>query len=228
MDALLGAGFESKKDSKVSGSEQKPQNIIRFIEKALKAQRALSAFDKEQETATGVVDAVKHTANEFKELSLDALIAYYVTLHYISQRKFLEAIHLSKHTLSQVENCVDFVQRSGNTLGSYAAEVKEEAKYLETQIASDCKKLLIKAHASHLMAEVEAEKSERKRAIQERAKALAKVQGKKNASVSKITSLYDHLYDMNGCSKAQNMNQKVVIKGPTLEILESKGNAVSF
>lgn len=24
------------------------------------------------------------------------------------------------------------------------------------------------------------------------------------------------------------MNQKVVIKGPTLEILESKGNAVSF
>lgn len=41
------------------------------MEKALKAQRALSAFDKEQESASGVVDAVKHTVNEFKELALD-------------------------------------------------------------------------------------------------------------------------------------------------------------
>ena len=35
MDVLLGSGFGSKKEKLTR--EQKPQNIIRFIEKALKA-----------------------------------------------------------------------------------------------------------------------------------------------------------------------------------------------
>ena len=98
----------------MTSSEHKPQNIIRFLEKALKAQRAMSAFDREQETATGVVNAIKHTVNEFEELFLDTLIVFYVTLHYISQRKFLEALNLAKHTLSQIENCLDFAQRSSS------------------------------------------------------------------------------------------------------------------
>ena len=57
MDVLLGSGFGNKKEKLTR--EQKPQNIIRFIEKALKAQRALSAFDREQESVTGVVNAIK-------------------------------------------------------------------------------------------------------------------------------------------------------------------------
>jgi len=84
LNGLTGTGLASKKDKLTK--EQKPQNIIRFIEKALKAQRALSAFDKEQETVTGVVNAVKHTVNEFEELYLDTLIVFYVTLHYINER----------------------------------------------------------------------------------------------------------------------------------------------
>ena len=80
MEVLLGANQGTKKE-KLS-ADQKPQNIIRFIEKALKAQRALSAFDREQESISGVVNAIKHTVNEFEELYLDTLIAYYVTLHY--------------------------------------------------------------------------------------------------------------------------------------------------
>ena len=43
-----------------------------------------------------------------------------------------------------------------------------------------------------------------------------------------MDSLYDLLYDANGRSKALNLNQKVVFNGPTLEIVESKGNAISF
>lgn len=66
----------------------------------MKAQRALSSFDREQESATGVVNAVKHTVNEFEELYLDTLIVFYATLHYINDRKFNEAVHLAKHTLS--------------------------------------------------------------------------------------------------------------------------------
>ena len=115
MDILLGSGFGSKKEKLTR--EQKPQNIIRFIEKALKMQRALSTFDREQETATGAIDAVKHTINEYEELHLDTLIVYYVTLHYINERKYLEAIHLAKHTLQQIENCLDFAQRSQSALG---------------------------------------------------------------------------------------------------------------
>ena len=85
FDALTGANFNNKRDKLTR--EMKPQNIIRFIEKALKAQRALSAFDREQESLSGVVNAVKHTVNEFEELYLDTLIAFYASLHYFNERK---------------------------------------------------------------------------------------------------------------------------------------------
>ena len=82
------------------------------------------------------------------------------------------------------------------------------------------------------MAEAEAETAERMEAIRERNEALAKsqqaTQGRRVTTQVKMNSLYDLLYDESGRSKTQNLNQKVVINGPTLEILESKGNAVSF
>ena len=57
----------------------------------------------------------------------------------------------------------------------------------------------------------------------------ATTQAKKKATSSvQFDSLYDLLYDQNGRSKAKNLNQKVVIRGPTLEILESNGNAISM
>jgi len=100
MDAILGSDAQRAASSTGQTPAQKPQNVIRFIEKALKAQRAISTFDREQESATGVVNAVKHTVNEFEELYLDTLIAYYVAVHYMRDHKYLEALHLSKHTLS--------------------------------------------------------------------------------------------------------------------------------
>ena len=140
MDVLLGSGFGNKKEKLTR--EQKPQNIIRFIEKALKAQRALSAFDREQESVTGVVNAIKQTVNEFEELYFDTLIAFYVTLHYINERKYLEAVHLSKHTLSQIENCLDFANRSSSSsLGPYEAHIKMIAARLENEFAVNAKKL---------------------------------------------------------------------------------------
>ena len=116
---------------------------------------------------------------------------------------------MSKHTLSQIENCLDFAHRSQSSLGSYASAVVDEAKYLETKIAPNVKKLLVKAHAKHLMAEAEAESEKRRRAIQERADLLASAtvaQGKKKTSTVKLESLYELLYDHNGRSKAENLN----------------------
>lgn len=86
----------------------------------MKAQRALSAFDREQESQTGVVNAIKHTVNEFEELYLDTLIVFYASLHYFNERKYKEAVQLCNNTLSQIENCLDFVQRSKSGLGKYA------------------------------------------------------------------------------------------------------------
>ena len=58
--------------------------------------------------------------------------------------------------------------------------------------------------------------------------AAAAPQSKKGESSVQQDSLYDLLYDQNGVSKSANLNQKVVINGPTLEVLDSKGNAISF
>ena len=191
MDVLLGSGFGNKKEK--LNKEQKPQNIIRFIEKALKAQRALSAFDREQESVTGAVNTIKQTVNEFEEIYFDTLIAYYVTLHYINDRKYLEAVHLSKHTLSQVENCLDFANRSSSSLGDYQAKVNQYAEHLEKQIAINAKKLQIKAHAKNLAAEAESELLEKKNAMKA-AQQQIDTKKKPNCSVQ-LDSLYDLLYD---------------------------------
>ena len=155
----------------------------------------MSAFDREQETVTGIVNAVKHTVNEFEESYFDTLIAFYVTLHYINERKYLEAVHLSKHTLSQIENCLDFAQRSSSALGTYQAKVQEQATYLESKIAVNAKKLQIKAHAKYLAAEAETEAAERKQAVQEAMGGAAVQAKKKTTSSVQLDSLYDLLYD---------------------------------
>lgn len=150
----------------------------------------------------------------------------------MKEHKYLEAVHLSKHTVQQIENCIDFVQRSESALGVYKDGIISEATYLNETIQKSTKKVMVKAHAQLLMAEAEAETAERMEAIRERNEALAKsqqaTQGRRVTTQVKMNSLYDLLYDESGRSKTQNLNQKVVINGPTLEILESKGNAVSF
>ena len=85
----------------------------------------------------------------------------------------------------------------------------------------------VKAHAKHLASEAENEATEKKQAAIGDSAANAQVKKKATSSVQ-LDSLYDLLYDQNGKSKAQNLNQKVVVRGPTLEILESKGNAISI
>jgi len=109
------------------------------------------------------MNAIKHTVNEFEELYFDTLIAFYVTLHYINERKYLEAVHLAKHTLSQIENCLDFVHRSSSSLGPYKDQVQVKADHLEKKIAHNAKKLAVKAHARYLAAEAESEMAEKKK-----------------------------------------------------------------
>lgn len=67
----------------------KPQNIIRFVEKALKSQRGLSKLEKE------VNDPYRLLANEFNELYLSTLMAYYITIHHINEHLYDKAVLLS-------------------------------------------------------------------------------------------------------------------------------------
>ena len=122
------------------------------------------------------------------------MIAFYVTLHYINERKYLEAVHLAKHTIQQIESCLDYSYRSESSLGAAAAQVKEKASYLESNINVSAKKLLVKAHAKQLMAEAEEEDAEKKQAVKEAIEGNASQQVKKTQSVQ-VHSLYDLLYD---------------------------------
>lgn len=71
-----------------SQGEFKPHNTIRFVEKALKAQRGLSKLEKD-------TDAIKFLSNEFNELFLSTLLAYFISLHYAQDKKHNEALALA-------------------------------------------------------------------------------------------------------------------------------------
>ena len=58
----------------------RPQNIVRFYEKAIKSQKQLLSADRES------TDAAAALHNELQEKYQDILISYYISLHYISDQ----------------------------------------------------------------------------------------------------------------------------------------------
>jgi len=67
----------------------------------------LSALEKEGK------DANKLLMNELQELGFSALISFYIMLHYVETKMIKEAFALAQHTVSEIENCVDFCKKSG-------------------------------------------------------------------------------------------------------------------
>jgi len=80
---------------------------VRSYEKALKAQRQLSALEKDGK------DSNKLLMNELQELGFSALISFYIMLYYVETKLIKEAFALAQHTISEIENCVDFCKKSG-------------------------------------------------------------------------------------------------------------------
>ena len=93
----------------------KPQNTIRFIEKALKAQRGLSKLEKD------VADRL--LTNEFSELYLTTMIAYYISVHYATEKKYREALTLGQHAIQEVDHCFEFANKSFNQQSSPRAQI---------------------------------------------------------------------------------------------------------
>lgn len=65
-------------EQKGKTKDQRPQNVIRFLEKALKAARGNTALVRE----LFADDPDLALVGEYKEMDIEAQIAYYVTLHY--------------------------------------------------------------------------------------------------------------------------------------------------
>jgi hypothetical protein len=57
----------------------RPQNIIRFYEKAIKSQKQILNLEKES------MDSASILYNEFFEKYLSTQIQYFVALHYVSE-----------------------------------------------------------------------------------------------------------------------------------------------
>ena len=66
-------------------SELKPQNIVRFYEKALKAQRSIVNMEKDN------LDSFKQLEYEFKENLYTGYMKYYIALHYANERRYQES-----------------------------------------------------------------------------------------------------------------------------------------
>ena len=68
-----------------AGLGVRPQNIVRFYEKALKAMKIQSA-------STEGVDPLSVLQNEMAEKYTEALITYYIALHYIQEQSTVKAM----------------------------------------------------------------------------------------------------------------------------------------
>jgi hypothetical protein len=121
------------------------QNIVRIYEKALRAQQQLSQLEKESK------DPNKLLLNELNEVYLKALISFYITLNYASMKQYHENFALCQHTITEIENCLDFVEKNLLTKFSGATEVRND---LQHRVLPEVLKSKALAHAKILQQEI--------------------------------------------------------------------------
>ena len=121
-------------------SELRPQNIVRFIEKALKGYRAILTLEKDS------LDPIKQLEFEFYERYYQAEIKYYLGLHYSNERKYAEALLILKAVSGAVEESVEFASRNGLM---QSARVKKQLKECEEEggIMKTLSFLICKCHS---------------------------------------------------------------------------------
>ena len=83
-------------------SELRPQNIVRFYEKVLKAQRSIMNMEKDQ------MDPYKQLEYEFFDRLYNTHIKYYIGLHYSNERNYEEAYLILQKVSSDIEGTIEF------------------------------------------------------------------------------------------------------------------------
>ncbi len=71
-------------------------------------------------------DPNKLLLNELNEVYLRALISFYITLNYASLKQYRENFALCQHTITEIENCLDFIEKNLLNKFSGAVEVSND------------------------------------------------------------------------------------------------------
>ena len=86
-------------------SELRPQNVVRFYEKALKAQKSILNLEKD------TLDPFKALEYEFCDRLYNTQIRYFIGLHYLNERAYNEAFLVLSKVHADVENTIEFAQK---------------------------------------------------------------------------------------------------------------------
>jgi len=87
-------------------SDLRPQNVVRFYEKALKAQRSILNLEKD------ALDPFKALEYEFSERLCTTQIRFFIGLHYANERAYTEALMVLQRVAQDVESTIDFALKS--------------------------------------------------------------------------------------------------------------------
>jgi len=83
-------------------SELRPSNVVRFYEKALKAQKSIVNMEKDH------LDPIKQLEFEFLEKSYQIKMLFHVALDYANEKQFAEAYQVLLKLQADIENALEF------------------------------------------------------------------------------------------------------------------------
>ncbi|CDW82493.1 signal recognition particle 68 kda protein [Stylonychia lemnae] len=190
-------------------SELRPQNIVRFYEKVLKAQRSIQNMEKD------TIDPFKQLEYDFYEKLYNTQIKYYIGLHYANERSYQEAFLILTRVSQDIEQTIEFAQK--NSL--QGQKVKRDLQDLEDNLLKNLNYLICKSHSKILQTQHE-EFSKVQSEISEMQ--IDSAIGESKSKQVKFDNLYDILFTSNG-KKKENLTKKLKITNDRLDFLESQG-----
>ena len=99
---LFGAGSASGSHHHKLKSDLRPQNVVRFYEKALKAQKSIVNLEKD------ALDPFKALEYEFSERLCQTQIRFFIGLHYANEKQYAEALLVLQKVSQDVESVIEF------------------------------------------------------------------------------------------------------------------------
>ena len=214
IDMLLKQVGSNSKEAKMTlaGQQQvRPQNIVRFIEKALKAQRSVANAEKEAK------DTLKLIENQFTEMYMETQIAFYIALHYALTKHYKSAYLIAQHCLQEIERVSEFADR--NNLKHQ--KVSDQISLFQNTYVNQLNMMRVRCHVKLL-----AQQAEDHARVQSEFSAMQIDTNAEKDLVKqlKADNLYDVLFDNNGLPKL-NQSTKLQITGD-LNILDQEQQCV--
>jgi len=121
-------------------TELRPQNIVRFIEKAQRATRSIVNMEKD------MLDPFKQLEYDFNDRFYNTQIKYYIGLHYTNERRYEEAYLILSKVQSDIEETLEHARK--NKL--QGQKIKNDIQTLENDMIKNLSYLLVKCHAKVL------------------------------------------------------------------------------